>query len=115
MAMIRLQPFTTTLTADGTTAGVLTLASTAGITRHACLSVAGTGEGWRIEVIRVVDGTHIIARMTGFMAVGPSQPNQGNVNNLSALKNGATVILEEQWVPDLYQDDVPTNLAIPTK
>jgi len=114
MAMLRLKPFTTTLTADGTTAGVLTVAATTGITRHACLSIAGSGNGWRVEVVLVVDATHIIARMTGFTAAIPGQGNM-NVNDLSAIKNGATVILEEQWVPDLYQDDAPQNLAVPIK
>ena len=115
MALIRLQPFTTTLTANGTSAGLLTVASTTGITRHSCLSVGTATDGWRVEVIRVIDATHLLARMTGFMVVSPSQPNQGNVMNLSVIPNGAAVSLEEQWVPDLYQDDVPANLAIPVK
>lgn len=115
MAFIRLQPFTTTLTADASVAGLLTMASTAGITRHSCLSIATATDGWRVEVIRVIDATHVLARMTGFLAATTAQPNQGNAMDLSAIPNGASVILEEQWVPDLYQDDLPANLAIPVK
>lgn len=115
MAMIRLQPFSTTLTAAGTAGGLLTMADTSGITRHACLSIAGTGEGWRVEVIRVIDGTKVLARKTGFMAVSSDQPHQGNPQNLSDITDGAAVLVEEQWVPDLYQDDVPATLSIPVK
>jgi hypothetical protein len=115
MATIRLKPFTTNLTAQGTVGGILKMTSTSGITRHACLSIDSGSAGWRVQVIRVVDSITVIARMTGFQAVSGTQPNQGNPNDLTPITNGSVVILEEQWVPDLYQDDVPTDLAIPVK
>lgn len=109
MAMMRYQPFTTTLTAAGTVGGLLTMTATTGIGRHCCLSLTHATGGWRVEVVRIISATQVLARMTGFVA------GQGNVNDLSAIPNGATVSLEEQWVPDTYQDDVPATLAIPTK
>jgi hypothetical protein len=115
MAMIRLQPFTTSTLAAGTASGVLNVAATTGITRNACLSIDHATGGWRVQVVRVVDATHIIARKTGFTAVSGEQGYQGKANDLSDIPNGAAVVLEEQWVPDLYQDDVPDNLSIPTK
>lgn len=115
MATLRLQPFNTSLTADGTPAGLLTVASTTGITRNSHLSIGTVSDGWRVEVIRVIDATHVLARMTGFLAAGPSQQNHGNAMDLSVIPNGAAVILEEQWVHDVQQDDAPANLAIPTK
>lgn len=115
MASIRLQPVSTTLTANGTVGGVLTMASTTGITRNCHLSIDHVTGGWRVTVVRVVDATHVIARQVGFTAASVNGPAVQNVHDLSALPNGAAVILEEQWVQDLYSDDIPATLAIPVK
>jgi len=106
MAYIRLQPFTTFCTAAGTTGGQLTVGSTSGITRNCLLNIDCAADGWQAEVVRVVDGTHLLARLSTAI------PRR---MDLSAIPNGATVIVEEQWVQDLYQDDCPATLAIPVK
>lgn len=114
MATLRLQPVTTSTTAQGTVGGILTVASTTGITRRAVLYVSNS-DGWVLEVDRVIDATHLQARHTGFVASTPEKPGIFNRTDLTVIPNGATVIMPEQWVSDLQNDDIPTSLALPTK
>jgi hypothetical protein len=113
MAMIRLKPFTTATTAPGTAGGLLTVADTSGLTRHCHISIGTVAAfaGLRCEVVLVVDATHVVARLANSMEYA----GVFNKNDLSAVPAAAPITLEEQWVPDLYQDDVPDNLSIPTK
>jgi hypothetical protein len=118
MASLRLPAVTTSTTAVGTSTGYLALATTVGITRHAVLQVtaAGGGDGgWLLQVDSIVDGTHLIARQCGFIADSPVNPGVRNPQNLSIIPNGAVVVMPEQWVADLYSDDAPDSLSIPTK
>ena len=116
MASLRLQPVVTSTTAIGTVAGLLTLASTVGITRHAVLQVDAAGAGgWMVEVVKVIDVTKLIARQCGFTAASPVNPPVKNPNDLTVIPNGATVYMTEQWVADLYNDDIPDSLSLPTK
>lgn len=112
MAMIRLKPFATTTTAIGTAGGLITVTSTAGLARHAhvTLSKAAWG-GLRVEVVRVVSATQFLARVADSFEYRDIR----NKADLSSVPDAASVSLEEQWVPDLYQDDVPLDLAIPVK
>lgn len=115
MASLRLQPVETTTTAQGTAGGLLTLATTVGMARHAVLQVTHATGGWMLEIVRVIDGFKVLARQTGFIAESPAFPGVRNPNDLTVIPNGATVFMTEQWVADLYSDDAPLTLANPVK
>jgi len=115
MPMMRVKSFTTNLTAGGTAAGLLVMADTSGITRNSVLNIDHATGGFRVQVERVLDSKQLLAAITDFTAESGNGPGVWNRRNLSAIPNGATVILEEQWVQDLYAEDAPMSLAIPTK
>jgi len=115
MATYRLQPVTTATTAQGTVAGLLTLATTVGITRHAVLLISHATGGWQVQVDRVIDGSRLLARQCGFTAASPVNSPVQNPQDLTVVPNGADVFMQEQWVADLYVDDLPDSLSLPTK
>jgi hypothetical protein len=115
MASLRVQPVVTSTTAQGTAAGHLSVASTTGIPRHAVLVISHATGGWVVEVVRVIDGTKLLGRQCGFIAETSANRHVNNPQDLTVIPNGATVVMEEQWVQDLYSDDVPLTLANPVK
>jgi hypothetical protein len=115
MATYRLQPVITATTAQGTATGLLTLGTTVGITRHSVLLISHATGGWKVEVDRVIDATKVLARQCGFTAMSPVNSPIQNPQDLTVVPNGADVTLPEQWVSDLYVDDLPDSLSLPTK
>lgn len=105
MAMIRCPQVETYTTADGTSTGTLKVANTVGIPRHSLLNVSWAAGGEELEVVLVVDSTTLLCR----------KQVKVHKNDLSNIPNGSIVIMETQWVPDLYSDDIPQSLAIPVK
>jgi hypothetical protein len=65
--------------------------------------------GWVVQVIRVTDATHVLARYADDGAI----QEHPHPTDLSAIPTGADVHMAEQWVQDLYSDDAPDTLAIP--
>lgn len=115
MASLRLTPVETTTTAQGTASGTLTIASSVGMTRHCVLHITHATGGWMVEVVKVISATSLLARQCGFTANSPVTPGVKNPQDLTVIPNGAAVIMPEQWVADLYSDDAPDTLSIPTK
>jgi len=113
MAMIRVKPVVTTTSAQGKANGELTLTTTVGIPRHSILSISKdtgggpTDGGWIVEILAVVDGTHVMAQ---YADDGLSSANR---KDLTAIPTASQVVLAEQWVPDLYSDDIPDSLKFP--
>ena len=110
MAMIRVKPVVTATSAQGKVNGQLTLTTTVGITRHAILSInKDPGGGWIVEVLAIIDGTNLLAR---YADDGVPLANR---KDLTAIPTASTVVMPEQWVPDLYSDDIPDSLKFPVR
>jgi uncharacterized protein YjdB len=108
----RVKPVKTSTTAQGGAHGILALGTTVGLVRNATLSISKIlVGGWGVEIIRVIDGTHVQARWADDGDLTDGQKR--NRFDLTDIPTGCEVLMPQQYVEGVYSDDMPDSLAAP--